>query len=82
LAWPIPARPPTAPTPTPPMLRHPRQPKPVASEPRRGGDGDGRRRPPGRLVLSMGWARAAAKQSPHPPRPPRRKEPTWAVARP
>jgi hypothetical protein len=23
----------------------------------------------------MGWARAAAKQSPHPPRPPRRKEP-------
>ena len=71
-AWPTPARPPTVPAPTPAMRRHPRQPERAANELRRGGEGDGRHRPPDRLVVSMGWARAAAKQSPHPPRPPRR----------
>jgi hypothetical protein len=68
--------------PDPPMLRHSHQPERAANEPRRGGDGDGRRRPAGRLTVSMGWARAAAKQSPHPPRPPRRKEPAWAAVQP
>jgi hypothetical protein len=46
-----------------------------ANQQPRGGERHGRHRPPDRLVLSMGWARAAAKQSPHPPRPPRRKDP-------
>ena len=47
----------------------------LASEPRRGGEGHGRRRPPGRLTVSRGWARAAAKQSPRPPRPPAGRNP-------
>jgi Bifunctional DNA primase/polymerase, N-terminal len=82
-AWPTPARPPTAPAPTPPMLRHPRRPERAANGPWRGGEDDGRRRPPDRLTVSMGWARAAAKQSPHPPRPPRRGgTPVWAAVQP
>jgi hypothetical protein len=32
--------------------------------------------------VGMGWARAAAKQSPRPPQPPRRKEPAWAATQP
>src|SRR5829696_3342502 len=38
-----------------------------ANQQPRGGERHGRCRRPDRLVMSMGWARAAAKQSPRPP---------------
>jgi Bifunctional DNA primase/polymerase, N-terminal len=64
-AWPIPAAPPTQPAKNAPVSR--RRCGRLANRPMRGGDGLGRRRPPGRLTLFGGWARAAAKQSPRPP---------------
>jgi hypothetical protein len=79
-AWPTPAAPPSPPAPNPPMGR--RRCGRSANQQPRGGERHGRRRPPDRLAVSMGWARAAAKQSPHPPRPPRRKEPAWAAIQP
>ena len=66
-----------------PHRTHPHQPERAANEPSRGGESDGHRRPPDRLVVSMGWARAAAKQSPRPPRPPAEEEPpVWAAIQP
>ena len=60
------------PAPNAPTPRRPHPPERPANEPKTGGEAIGRRRPADRLVLSMGWARATAKQSPHPPRPPPR----------
>ena len=71
-AWPTPAAhdsPPAPNAPTPRCLL-----ERSASEPRRGGEGHGRRRPAGRLKVSRGWARAAAIAEPAPTQPPRRKE--------
>jgi hypothetical protein len=75
LAHPRPA--PTAPTPTPPMPGQPRQPERAANEPGRGGEDDGRRRPPDRLALFAWGGRVPppSRARAHPP--PRRGEPPY-----
>jgi hypothetical protein len=64
------------------MLRHPRQPEPVANEPGKGGEVDAGRRPPDRLVVFAGVGACRGQAEPAPTRPPAGKEPAWAAHQP
>jgi Bifunctional DNA primase/polymerase, N-terminal len=78
-ASPTPATHPNTPPPTAPMHRRPHPRGVSASQLGTGGEADGRQRP---VLIHKGWVRAAAKQSPHPPRSTPRKDPVWAATQP
>ena len=72
-AWPTPAAHSNPPPPNTPTARRSRLLEQSASDPGRGGDGHGWRRPPGRLKRVQEGGRAAAKQSPRPPHHPQKE---------
>jgi hypothetical protein len=67
-AWPTPAAPASPPAPNAPTPRH--HCERLASEPKRGGEGHGRRRPPGRLTVSRGVDACRRQAGPAPTPPP------------
>jgi hypothetical protein len=80
-AWPIPAAQPSPPAPNAPLPRRPHPCRQPASEPWRGGEGHGRRRPPGRPVLILGVGACRRQAETAPTQHPQEGVP-WAVVQP
>jgi Bifunctional DNA primase/polymerase, N-terminal len=81
-AWPTPAAHDSPPAPNAPTPRRPRPPDRPANEPRRGGEGHGRRRPVGRPVLIRGVDACRRQAEPAPTHHPQEGDPGWAATPP